>query len=221
MNFKKFLANQKINYNKFKKGALKLKRKGFAPSSKLSSPTNGVAVNFKHSLETSKKVEQFSIRVSQQVPAFVFKKEQIHTTIYFNPGKNLQKEYILQQFSEILDSLKGKLGNPCIEYKFWLINQSSLIAAGFPNRDLFNIINFFYKESKKRGIEFKFPWGAHITTNRFIKKGKFCKIPHILKMMKNQPPLGKSKIKSINIEEVRFNPKNYNLDYIPHKRRII
>ena len=207
MDFTEFIAKQEEVYNKFR-DISKLEIEGTKPS--IPDSQGGYLIIFRHPLKVTEKVEGFSKRISQIVPAIVYDSATIHTTISdfgikegFAPEKD-----ILEKLCNSARRVFFK-DTPAISYSEWLYNQNTVIVAGMPDETFLEIAQGIYSSGEKNGIKLRMPWGAHITVNRFTEQKSPEELKDFFKLMKEAPVLGKSVPENIDVAYFDFSPKGF------------
>jgi hypothetical protein len=209
MTFKEFQKKQESIYSKFRNTS-QIQQEGIVPGLL---NQGGYIVLFKHPSHITEKLTEFSEKVDQVIPSITYNAQNAHTTISdygieINFTPDIEK---LQALSNII-CREIPLLKPCsIDYKEWLLNQSTGIAAGYPNEQFYNNVQQIINSAKKQGIELRIPWGAHMVSNRFKEKQSPEETSELIKLFQDSNPLGISKPVSIDISYFDFNPEKFDI----------
>ncbi|MDD5192190.1 MAG: hypothetical protein PHH54_00155 [Candidatus Nanoarchaeia archaeon] len=207
MEFQEFLRKQEEVYDKFRDTS-KLQNEGTKPD--IPKSQGGYLIVLRHPLEIAQKIEEFSRRISQAVPAIVYDSATVHTTISdlgikgnFAPEKDT--------LERLCNSVRGALivNKPTISYLEWLYNQNTVIVAGMPNQVFLEVAQNVYSSAEGNGVQLRLPWGAHITSNRFAEQKSPEELTDFFKLMNEAPVLGNSVPKNIDVAYFDFSPKGF------------
>lgn len=210
MNPIEFLQKQEEVYKKFKDKD-KFLKEGVVPNVK--PQQSGYLVVFRHPDSIAEKVQKLSEKVNKITPVILYNKPHIHTTITdyklteqdFNPDKD-----VLANMARAVHDIKKEIVAPEIFYNGWLTNSNTVIAAGIPDNNFIDISEKYVNAAIKQGLEsdpknggVRMPWGAHITTARYMNKLDPVKdkekIKELLETVKYAPILGFSKTEFIDV----------------------
>lgn len=142
--------------------------------------------------EVNAKIEKFSKKISNLVPTITYNSANIHTTLangYITRGDFKVDKNIIDKLSDIVMDVSKKKISPLIHHS-WLINSGGIISATYGNEGFFNAAYEINQEAKKRGLELNFPWGAHMSVNRFSEAKKPDQIKDLLSFIEQAKPLG-------------------------------
>lgn len=198
MNFLEFINKQNRIYDEFRDTS-KVMVEGIVP--KIFENEGGYIIAYRHPENIVKRVEEFSEKVSRIVPSIKYHKDNLHTTFAtYSVSNNFQVDkYTLEKLSNIISSNLALIKEVEIDYSEWLIDQTTGIVGGIPNKEFFENAELIVKAAKQDEIELKLPWGAHITTNRFLQTIPKNQIVELISLFKNSKPLGISKPKYIDV----------------------
>ena len=149
-----------------------------------------VALTF--SDEVNAKIEKFSKEISNLVPAVAYNPANIHTTLangYITRGDFKVDNNIINKLNDIVLGASKKKIFPLVHHS-WLINSGGIISAAYGNEGFFNVAYEINQEAKKRGLELNFPWGAHMSVNRFSESKRPDQIKDLLSFIEQAKPLG-------------------------------
>lgn len=211
MNFIEFMEKQNRIYGEFRDTS-KVMAEGIAPRS--FENEGGYIIAYRHTENIVNGVEEFSEKVSKIVPSIKYYKDNLHTTFAtYKVSNNFEVDNnILEKLSNIISSNLELIKEVEIDYSEWLIDQTTGIVGGIPNKEFFENAELIVEAARQEGIELKLPWGAHITTNRFLETIPKELILELISLFKNTKPLGISKPEYIDVgyfnttsKEFRFN----------------
>ena len=89
------------------------------------------------------------------------------------------------------------------------MNQDTAIVEGIPNEKFIEYINRITKDASKYNIEFKMPWGAHITISRFLRKTSHDKTLELLDIVKENKEIGISVPISVDIGYFKLSNESF------------
>ena len=98
-----FLTEEKNVYNKFKDTS-KVREGGIMPADAVLKGQTGYLVILRHPESVTEKVGKFSARIAREVPAIVYRKEIVHTTV---------SDYMLEAFRPDFSPDENLLDNLC------------------------------------------------------------------------------------------------------------
>ena len=211
MFFSEFIAKQEKIYEEFRDTS-KIEANGLIPQ--ISTNRGGYIIALRHSENIVAGIEEFTEKIGRVTSSIKYDKNNIHTTLStyqvrdeFCPiNENL--ESLTNIFRDNFSLFKGME----IEYNEWLINQDSGIVAGIPNRVFFENVRRISEHSQVKGIQLKFPWGAHITVSRFLKKISHEQTLQLIKIFKNSKPLGLSTPNYIDVGYFILTPGSFKIN---------
>lgn len=142
--------------------------------------------------EINAEIEKFSKEISNLVPTVTYNPANIHTTLangYITHGDFKVDNNIIDKLSDIVGGASKKKISSLV-YHSWLINSGGIISAAYGNEGFFNVAYEINQEAKKRGLELNFPWGAHMSVNRFSEAKRPDQIKDLLSFIEQAKPLG-------------------------------
>lgn len=210
MTFNEFIKNQERIYDEFRSS--NIEHNGIEP--KVSNNRGGYIIALRHSKKITDLLGKLSRKASEIIPSITYDAQNIHTTISayqvqedFNPDS-----IILDKLSNTINESKPFASNIKIKYSEWLLNQDAVIAAGEPNESFYNLAKEIIAIAQQNGIELRLPWGAHITTNRFLESGSRENISNLLDLYNNSEPLGDSSPVSVDVGYFIINSHEFKLN---------
>jgi 2'-5' RNA ligase len=208
--FNEFLKGQERIYETdFRKSNL-IKEKGAKKHSRINQ--RGYVIVIRHPREVEDKVEAISVKIAEHFPSMPYRKGLIHTTLFFYGISDdfSRDDGIIGKASQVVRKLKSDLEKMSIDYPSWIYNQEGVIVAGYPNEAFFKNVQRIKEKLEKDGgnLEFKLPWGAHITASRFIDKVDPSKLDHFYEIVENAPIIGKSSPRTIDVGYAQFSEKS-------------
>lgn len=211
MNFSEFLAKQNRIYEEFRDTS-KIQLEGISP--KIFENQGGYIIAYRHSENIVSSISEFSQKVSKIVTSIKYGKDNIHTTL---ATYQVSDEFQLDKF--ILDNLSKSVKDNLplikavkIDYTEWLIDQTTGIVGGNPNRGFFENAERIVQCARQSGMELKLPWGAHITVSRFLETTSEEQTLELLSLFKNSKSLGISKPTYIDVAYFTTTPKEFRLN---------
>lgn len=215
MNYLDFITKQNRIYGEFRDTS-KVMTEGIAP--KIFENEGGYIIGYRHHENIVDGVEEFSEKVSKIAPSIKYHKDNLHTTFAtYKVSNNFQiDKYVLEKLSNIINSNISLIKEVEIDYSEWLIDQTTGIVGGMPNKEFFENGEIIVEAARKEDIELKLPWGAHITTNRFLETIPKEQLVELISLFKNSKPLGISKPKYIDVGYFNTTPKEFRFNV--HKR---
>lgn len=209
MEFQEFLRKQEEVYNKFR-DISKLQNEGIKPN--IPKSQGGYLIVFRHPLEIAQKVEGFSRRISQAVPAIIYDSANVHTTI---SDFGIKEDFVPEKdtLEKLCNSVRGAVitNKPLISYSEYLFNQNTVLVAGISNQAFLEVAQNIYSSAEGKGIQLRLPWGAHITANRFVEQKSPEKLKDFFKLMKEAPVLGNSVPENIDVAYFDFSPNGFKI----------
>ena len=217
--FSAFRKKQHEIYDKFRDGKLKAEQLGIVSDSFMNKA--GYLVLIKHPDEIAEPVARFGERIGAEVPAAVYGQPAIHST-FSNYGVIDLAEGV--EFSRDGDLEKKLL--PAVDravthhddsvemtYPKWLYNQTTVIVEGHTTPGFLSLAERVQAESLWEGVALGLPWGAHITSARFLEKRSPEEISDFLKLMKEAPRLGVNRPQYAEVGYFSLTPKG--IEYQP------
>ncbi|MBT3304121.1 hypothetical protein HN592_04850 [Candidatus Woesearchaeota archaeon] len=206
MSFESFLEQQDGIYESFK--AFIKSDKGVVPKSHRQ---GAYMIAFRHSDEITNKIMDFSNKVSKLVRSIKYDKSNAHTTIIIFQAKDdfVCDTKMLERLSEVVEGCLPLLERVVVDYDCWLLNQDAGVAAGKPNSAFYGVVEQIVNQASKKGMEFRLPWGAHITVARFLESKSKDEIKELIQLFKTELPIGKSKPVSIDVGYLNFSSDDF------------
>jgi hypothetical protein len=197
MEFQEFAENQEKIYDRLKNTSDIVK---FGTKPNVPVLEGGYLIAFKHDSDLCQKLEVFSRRISQIVPAIVYDSSMVHTTISdygIKEGFNLDKKVL----DNLCSCVNGAINmeRPKLCYLDWLFNQNSVIVAGLPCKEFFEISKYICSLGNSKGIKLRMPWGTHITVSRFLEEKTPEELSDFFKLIKEAPLIGVSNPRQIEV----------------------
>lgn len=213
MELSDFLNKQREIYDKFRNN--KVKETGINPKQELLKGVGSYLIVFRHSLDVIESLDEFSYKVSREIPSITYGLSNAHTTIsdYELGPEFIPKKQTLEKLT-LATSIASERSVPKINYNEWLYNGDSIIAAGIPDGQFLEIVEHIIDNSKRLGIDLRYPWGSHITAARFTAPKKPEELRAFFELIKEAPQLGISKPKKIDLCVQRINYLGHSLSTI-------
>ncbi len=198
MSFEEFLKKQEGVYSLFKDQS-QLLSEGLQPN--LKSSEGGYAIAFRHGKEFTNLAEEISKKICNLAPSIKYDSLNMHTTIsVFGVEEDfIPDNKVLEKLSELVDKISFSDYNVQIDYKDILMNQDSVILEGHSNEDFYSLSEQINECVAKAGIDLSFPWGAHVTINRFLEKVPLDRVEEVMKVIENSEISFRSKPVSVDV----------------------
>ena len=192
VDLERFLSDQASIFSRFR-DTTTVTSDGLKASPLLGQPSRGsYLIALRHPKEITEPIEALSRRITETVPALMYDKANIHTTLalyragpYFSPD-----ESVLEDLAACVQDALPQLESPRIRYEEWLYNQDSVIIKGEAKADFFRLANTIFASLQQAGIgEIRVPWGGHITVSRFSEARSPDQLGAFFQLMKSIRPL--------------------------------
>lgn len=211
MNHINFLEKQNRIYSEFR-DISNIKIEGLKP--KLEDNKGGYIIALRHPNNIISEIDKITSKVNEKVTCIKYDKSNIHTTLatynecigFIHDKKQL--ELIASIAEKNITLIKGLK----INYYECLINQDTAIVAGIPNEKFIEYIDRISKDASKYNIEFKMPWGAHITISRFLRKTSYDKTLELLDIVKENKEIGISVPISVDIGYYKLSKESFKIN---------
>ncbi|MCP4423836.1 MAG: hypothetical protein GY803_05025 [Chloroflexi bacterium] len=206
-------ANQnRIYENDFRAKAQSLSKVKTAPC--VVEPTAGYIVAWLYPDSYMDKVSLFNGRINNIAPTIRFDKNNAHTTITVYQKQSAAdfqpNEQILESLTVAGHSLDEQLLQTVrIDFKEWLFNQEAVIAAGQPNAAFWQAGEALQAAGKANDLNLRMPWGAHITTARYLTDS--TNISELTTLTRQTPRLGESQPHAIVVGHFICGPRELRL----------
>ena len=210
-----FIKEQDLRYDDFRKAALETKKDGLKADPNLEKKMGGFYIVLKHRIEIIDPVEKFSREIASNVPAIIYGGTDVHTTLgsysakmgmIVDPRKPKHEETLERMSWAVLEAIQG-WKDLSIDYTEYLHTSCVAIALGIPSPGFVKLVNRLVLACKKREIDLKPAWGAHITLSRFKANVPAKKLKTFFRLFKETPPLGKSSPVIIGVGYSRWTPQ--------------
>ncbi|MDP2926002.1 MAG: hypothetical protein Q8N99_06525 [Nanoarchaeota archaeon] len=205
MDFQEFLEKQSNIYSSFIESIVRTS--GIEP--KIPKNQGAYLIAFRHPEEITERVARFSNRIADALPAIVYDKSNVHTSIFvyglkedFNPDAD-----VLDNLNKAVKGISRQV--PKIDYRQWLYNRECVIVEGIPDKRFLDIAIKIKSSAEVHGLELKLPWGAHITASRFKEPRNPDELGDFFKLMSEAPLLGESRPVRIGIGYFNISPNGF------------
>lgn len=199
MTYLEFLENQNTIYLRLSNDRT-LTENGTVPNPNIKN-TGGYLIALRHPSSLTDVIDEFSMKISNIIPSIIYNKSNIHTTISdYNIANDFVPDYagILDKLWTSVKEIKNR-GQILINYYRMISTKDSVIMAGIPNENFYNISQAIINNARSSGIELRFPWGAHITLSRFLEKKSPAELAEFFKLMESAPKIGEIKPEFIDV----------------------
>ena len=194
-----FLQGQQAVYDKFKATAETIRQEGTVPPKTVEN-RDGYLIILRHSDEIIERCSDLSQKIAQVVPAMVYERIAVHTTISV-----VGMQYRLPEQQEMSHSSVGLLEDAIsavfrnfqaitIPYEGWLYNRDTTIAQGLAGKAFVDVANLIHQSLEKYLVAEKvgkvqLPWGGHITVSRFLEHTSPEQLAGFFHVVQNEPVL--------------------------------
>lgn len=211
MNHINFLEKQNRIYSEFR-NISNIKVEGLKP--KIEDNKGGYIIALRHSNNIIIKIDKITSKVNEKVMCIKYDKSNIHTTLatYNECIGFIHDEKLLNLMARIAEKNIALIKGLKINYYECLMNQDTVIVAGIPNEKFIEYIDIINKEAIKYNIEFKIPWGAHITISRFLRKTSYEKALELLDVVKENNGIGTSIPISVDIGYFKLSKESFKIN---------
>jgi hypothetical protein len=155
-------------------------------------------------------------RLSNIVDCVRYDKTNIHTTITeYDRRKGPHREVDLPRAAELAEIARVSFmrHTPTIDFREWLFNDSAVILAGYPDQEFTNAVSSLLQAAKERGLNLRWPWGAHITVGRFCKSSTSTQIYNEIKStLQSAPTPGRTRPSALVVGYFEFRKCCYKID---------
>ncbi len=197
--FKNFLGKQARIYDEFRDLSA-VREKGLLPN--MPDYLGGYLVCWRHEDNVVAKVKEMSDKVSSRVKSIVYDNQlTTHTTITdLESGPNfVYDEYKMRMLIKTVEEVVDRLNESVIDYREWLMNQDTVIAAGMADYNFYLAGKIISESGKRNGLNLRMPWGSHITTARFLEKKTGEEVGYLIDLIKKSKPIGLSVLRKIEV----------------------
>jgi len=154
-----------------------------------------------HDEDVAGRMEEFASKVAKAAPAIAYESGSIHTT---NNDHLLGKDFEYDRNTELnMMSAVGDcldyLARPEFDFGEWILSKTTVYAASIPSDEFIYSAYRIQDAARPYGFEFKLPWGAHATTNRFIEDRKAAELGELFELMREAPVIGKSRPERLGV----------------------
>lgn len=183
---------------------------GIRPDPGLVNRRGGFFLSLMHEPEIVTKASKLSLEIGRRVPAVSYTNNELHTTagsipesqqdyFYYDEGMPTHRRF-LDAVVNVANEVATEMRSGACQILFsepYIIVPTCVVAPGQPNEAFIEIINTVKKVSEEVGVEFKLPWGAHMTLCRFTKTKKPEEVQALFHLLKNEAPFGLSRVTGI------------------------
>lgn len=196
--YTQYFRRQEQIYAEFRSRMASIERLSATPY--VAQPIAGYLVAWSHPAQVIEKLARVNLRINKLVACLRIDQSNAHTTLSTYHSQALET-FSLQ--SELLEGLAAacKKLDPAllsavrIDFQEWLFNEDTLIAAGQPNQAFWEAGEALISAGQALGLQFRMPWGAHITAARFFEPAE--KAQELAKVLLQMPCLGVSQPEAV------------------------
>ena len=204
-----FTVRQTRIYNEIEENALNLDR-----LKKAEFRNNcGYIIALRHSDNVIEIIKELNEKISEIIPIMKYDEFNIHTTMAsFGECPEFKPvEQVLDTISDILLSASAGYEKMKIYYYNLLLDYSALILAGEFNEAFYKNCKNIISALQSENMEFKFPWGTHITVCRFLEDGDYEKVQQLKNVLGNYETEIYSELQVIDIGYYTNDGKKFEL----------
>lgn len=211
--FEEFLTQQELIYNKFR-DISKVCKEGIAKDPALLKGKGGYFIILRHPENITNQLEEIANNIAKTVSSIPYTADKIHTTIVtYKPEDNfIPEKQILEKLRKIAKDCSFESKKFEINYAGILFNQTTVIAAGYPDLEFFELSNKILNKGKENGFEFKPPSMAHVTVSRFTENTNLEKLDEFMLLMKQTHFKEKSTPNAIDVGYFIAGEKDFNIN---------
>lgn len=198
MSFENYLRKQNRVYRQFQTAMKTVPTVHTSPL--VAEPASGYIVAWLHDDALIDRLAQLNNQINKIVPVMRFDRHNAHTTItvfQLQPADGFQvDEQLLQSLTKACFEIESQLlQSVCIQFDRWLFKEDAVIAAGQPNDAFWQVGEALQNAGKQYRLELRLPWGAHITTARFLAKS--TKVAALNDLLHQTQGLGQSRPQAV------------------------
>jgi len=172
--------------------------------SSVTEPLAGYVIALRHPDEIVRPFSELAQQISQTVPCILYDENNAHTTMISYQVRSLLGG---QSEMDIMDRLSGCVGEVRataewrqvrIQFRTWLFNSDTVIVAGYPNDDFWNLYEKL-RDTARPDYHLAPPKMAHITAARFTAVRKGDAVRKLRRQLRHAPVLGESRPVAIDV----------------------
>jgi hypothetical protein len=221
MTFDSFVANSKNIFDTFPNEQVWLQG-GFLPNRQLRNPEAGYCIVIRYDESTTGVISSFMEKVRAILPPVVeYNQQSFHTTIGVYGKEETQgfvpdAEVLSYLNKSVEEGLRSCEGSPYVEFGRWLFNHEAVLVSGYPNKDLWHLIQNIETACKKNGFPLEMGRIVHITTARFISGVTHQLFEQFVHIMKTAPAIEPTKPQAVDLASWRCDGLTF--DLVTHER---
>lgn len=173
----------------------------------------GYIIALRHSDNVIEIIKELNEKISEIIPIMKYDEFNIHTTMAsFGECPEFKPvEQVLDTISDILLSASAGYEKMKIYYYNLLLDYSALILAGEFNEAFYKNCKNIISALQSENMEFKFPWGTHITVCCFLEDGDYEKVQQLKNVLGNYETEIYSELQVIDIGYYTNDGKKFEL----------
>lgn len=217
-----FLEKQEAIYQKDFRGAIDaILKEGFTPDTTLEVTKQAFIVLFRLPEQVASQVADLSRHVAEVVPAMVYDKSSIHSTILVHrlseqtiADDDLDCQLIQAGVKQGLTTAGDHPRKAAIDFTGCLSNKSTSILIGKPNESCFITRQSIIEGCRQAGLEnVRGGWGAHVTFSRYLSDYTAVQAIDLLTKV---APIGFTKMSAVEAARFTIDRDGFRLDPFFH-----
>jgi hypothetical protein len=195
---------------------------GIVPNRQIERPEAGYCIVFRYDEAITSPISCFMSRVRALLPPMVeYNESSLHTTIGVC-GKGGMSGFVPDRANintlrkSVEDGLRNSTGKLRINFGKWLFNHEALLVSGFPNRELWQLVQNVAYACYVNNHALEMSRILHVTTARFISNLDRQVFEEFLSLMKSAPDLESTRPASIDV--ATWCCDGLSFDLISHQR---
>ena len=204
MTFENFIANSKAIFEAFPNEQVWLQG-GFRANRQIGMPEAGYCVVLRYDQNVTDLIANYMKKIFAILPPVVeYDAQSLHTTIgVFEKGavKGFapDSEVLKRLGKSVKTGLRNNPGNPAVTFERWLYNQEAMLISGYPNLDLWYLMQKIGEACQENGVPLERGHIMHITTARFTRGVSRPVFEQFLRLMDSAPIIGTTKPSAIDV----------------------
>lgn len=221
MTFDQYVANMKTIFASFPNEQVWLQG-GLGPNRQMQKPKAGYCIVFRYDAETADIMSGRMAKIRAVLPPVVeYNVSNFHTTIGVY-GKREMAEFIPNSavlgFLDVSidEGLGARSWSPQIELGQWLFNEEAILVSGYPNRELWELMQNIGRACRQNGCPLEMSRITHVTTARFTREVTRETFERLVLLIKAAPLMGAVAPSSIDLATWRCDGLKFEL--VTHSR---
>ena len=221
MTFDQYLADAQAIFDSFPNERVWLQG-GIRPNRQLQKPEAGYCIVFRYDEETANTISRHMVKIRSVLPPVVeYNVRNLHTTIGVH-DKGEMSEFVLDSAvmkrlgESVAEGLSNCPATPSIKLGRWLFNDEAILVSGYPNHDLWKLMQNVGRACGLNGHPLEMARVTHVTTARFISGASHESFKQLVLLVKSTPFIGSVMPSSVDLATWRCNGLKFEL--VTHNR---